>query len=167
MMRSTTPLYSTSPHCPTLRAELLDGRAFVLLKSHFRPISAIGYLHGDGIMAFHSSLQLDKYKRPPSLHIQAAAKKPPPKPASRGVIIGAILLPIAMAGSAVITGRIMLARIKKEAMEEAEEWDRKFNPSRLLPDGKTEEERKLERERIASTGNADLPSTRSRPKRED
>ncbi|KAI5055475.1 hypothetical protein GOP47_0028996 [Adiantum capillus-veneris] len=169
-MRSTTPLYITPPHYCLTRARVnsLHGRGFAL-QPHCRPISAIGFLQGYGMVTLHPSLQLDRYKRPPSLYIRAAAKgkKPPPKPASRTVILGAIFLPLGMAGSAVLAGRILLKRIKKEAMEEAEELERRFNPSRLLPDGKTDEERQLERESLGNTESANMPSIRNRPKREE
>ncbi|KAH7285565.1 hypothetical protein KP509_33G034100 [Ceratopteris richardii] len=101
------------------------------------------------------------------LQINAASKgtKPPPKPASRGTIIGAIIVPLLMAGSAVLTGKALLRRLSKEAMEDVEEWERRFNSSRLLTDGKTDEERKLEAESSARAETPDVSNTRSRPKR--
>lgn len=149
----------------TARVDFLQRRVFSWHSSHFQAISATGFLRGHGIPASRPAFRLERNKRVHLVHAASKGPKPPPKPASRNAIIASIVVPILLAGSAFGAGKIMLARIVKEAMEEAEELERKIDPRRLLTDGKSEEERKKEKDDAAVS--ASVPSTRNRPKREE
>lgn len=140
-------------------------RAFSSSFLSFQHVTANGFLLGDGGLAFCSVKKEGKQRH--FLEIRAASKpsKAPPKPATRTAIVASIVVPLLLAGAAVLAGKLLLRRIKAEAREEAEELERRFNPRRLLTDGRSRQDESTEKSEPAES--IIVVGTRNRPKREE
>lgn len=104
---------------------------------------------------------------PHTFQTRAAAKreKPPPKPANTTTILAAIFVPLLLAASAVFGGFLLLRKLRREAMEEALEMERRFNPARLLTDGS--EKNRTTTTETEPKESVTVVETRNRPKREE